>query len=171
MEIPLKPDLSSEINNFQIIGPDLWRGGQPTVNAFTLLKDSGAKTIISLREDQPALQKEREIVTALGMDYYAIPIRLFAVPDEEAIDYFLDIVSDKKNQPCFVHCLHGMDRTGLVVAIYRMQFHDWTFEQAHEELLKMGFHTEFQNLFQVFVAYGERITQNKQRVNKGPIAG
>lgn len=165
MEIPLKPNLSSEISNFQIVGAELWRGGQPTLNAFTLLKESGAKTIISLREDQPAVQKEREIVTALGMDYFAIPIRPFAIPEEEAIDFFLDIVSDRENQPCFVHCLHGMDRTGLVVAIYRMQVHNWSFEEAHEELLKMGFHTEFQNLFQVFVAYAERIKQNKQRAD------
>lgn len=166
MEIPLKPDLSSEISNFQILGPDLWRGGQPTPNAFTLLKNNGAKTIISLREEQTALQKEREIVTALGMDYYAIPMRPFAVPEEEAIEFFLDIVSDPKNQPCFVHCLHGMDRTGLVVAIYRMQKYNWSFEEAQEELLQMGFHMEFQNLFQVFLAYAERIKQKTVNIEK-----
>lgn len=157
MEIPLKSDLESQISNFQILGPDLWRGAQPTPQAFSLLKENGARTVISLREDQPALLKEREIVTALGMNYYAIPMRPFAVPEEESIDFFLDIVCDPENQPCFVHCLHGMDRTGLVSAIYRMQEYNWSFDEAYDELLKMGFHPEFQNLFQVFEAYATRM--------------
>lgn len=165
MEIPLKPDLSNQISNFQILGPDLWRGAQPTPHAFSLLKESGAKTVISLREDQPALLKEKEIVTALGMAYFAIPMRPFAVPEEESIDNFLDIVSDPQNQPCFVHCLHGMDRTGVVAAIYRMQNYDWSFEEAQDELMKMGFHPEFQNLYQAFIAYATRM---KKLPEQGP---
>ena len=50
----------------------------------------------------------------------------------------------------FVHCAHGQDRTGLVVAVYRVR-HGWTKAQAQAEMLRLGFHPTLLGLWQSWV--------------------
>jgi protein tyrosine/serine phosphatase len=42
-------------------------------------------------------------------------------------------------KPVLVHCTHGEDRTGLVVALYRMQHGDSP-ELAYADMVRHGFH-------------------------------
>lgn len=51
-------------------------------------------------------------------------------------------------KPVLVHCKHGADRTGLIVAMYRIVFQNWTKEEALDELLHGGFsfHPVFKNI-------------------------
>jgi protein tyrosine/serine phosphatase len=57
------------------------------------------------------------------------------------IDEVLDLMDDPKAQPVFVHCEHGVDRTGLVVALYRVKYQNWDIEAAHREMVAMGHNT------------------------------
>jgi protein tyrosine/serine phosphatase len=41
--------------------------------------------------------------------------------------------------PVLVHCHHGADRTGCIVAVYRMIVNDWTREAAIEEFRNGGY--------------------------------
>jgi len=58
----------------------------------------------------------------------------------------LKIVSDPKNQPVLVHCQHGADRTGTMVAIYRVYAEGWSMTEAMQELPRFGFHSIWRNL-------------------------
>jgi protein-tyrosine phosphatase len=40
----------------------------------------------------------------------------------------------------FVHCRYGDDRTGMMIAAYRMAVEGWTPEEARQEMEKFGFH-------------------------------
>ena len=40
----------------------------------------------------------------------------------------------------FVHCGGGHDRTGMMVAVYRIVIQEWTKEQAIAEMKDFGFH-------------------------------
>jgi protein tyrosine/serine phosphatase len=40
--------------------------------------------------------------------------------------------------PVFIHCLHGCDRTGTIVACYRIKHHSWSSRTALEEARKYG---------------------------------
>ena len=53
------------------------------------------------------------------------------------------------NQPIYVHCLHGSDRTGLALALYRILKNNWTCKAAIAEAKR----------FQ----YGQRISQQTQK--------
>ncbi|HUV86117.1 MAG TPA: hypothetical protein VMX79_03305, partial [bacterium] len=44
-------------------------------------------------------------------------------------------------RPVFVHCHAGVDRTGFVVAAYRVKVEGWTPEKAYEEMARLGFHS------------------------------
>jgi len=47
-----------------------------------------------------------------------------------------------------IHCKHGADRTGLIVAMYRIVFQNWTKEQAIDEMTQgdFGFHQIYSNI-------------------------
>ena len=63
------------------------------------------------------------------------------VPAERppAIDRFLEIMRDPKNHPVLIHCKAGLHRTGVLTAVYRMEYQRWTPQQAIAELRANGF--------------------------------
>jgi len=59
---------------------------------------------------------------------------------------FLRIVTDPAGQPVFVHCREGEDRTGMMVAVYRMVVQDWPKGKAMAEMKRMGFNEVWEPL-------------------------
>src|SRR2546430_2746714 len=53
-----------------------------------------------------------------------------------------------KNGKIFVHCEHGQDRTGLVVACYRVQAEGWSKAKAEKEMFDHGFHKILHGLWE-----------------------
>jgi protein tyrosine/serine phosphatase len=69
------------------------------------------------------------------------------IEDKDVIR-FLQIVTDPKRIPVFVHCQHGADRTGTMCAIYRITIQYWSKDEAIDEMTKGGFgyHSIWRNL-------------------------
>jgi tyrosine-protein phosphatase SIW14 len=61
---------------------------------------------------------------------------------------FLRIATDPTKQPVFLHCQHGSDRTGTMIAVYRMTVDGWTVNEAIDEMMRggYGFHSMWTNL-------------------------
>ena len=57
-------------------------------------------------------------------------------------------MAQEKNRPVFIHCKHGADRTGTMVAFYRLVFEGWSKAEALREMREggFGFHKIWQNL-------------------------
>jgi protein tyrosine/serine phosphatase len=64
----------------------------------------------------------------------------------EEVVRFLRIVTDPVNHPILVHCQHGADRTGTMVAAYRIFIQGWNPEEAIRELPHFGFHPIWSHL-------------------------
>ena len=60
----------------------------------------------------------------------------------------LRILGDAERGPVLVHCKHGADRTGMVVALYRMVYQGWDRQKAIQEMRKggYGFHSIYRGL-------------------------
>ena len=144
---------SHYLPNFHSVTEQIFRGGQPSEEGLDLLKQKGIATIINLREETTAIEAERAYVQSIGLHYISIPLRPFDIPTTESIEKFLILIHEKKHQPFFIHCLHGMDRTGLLVGLYRLKYSDWTYESTLEEMLALGFHQAFKNLSSVLDSY------------------
>ena len=71
-------------------------------------------------------------------------------PHDDDVVRFLQIVTDESRLPAFVHCRRGADRTGMMVAIYRIAVQGWDKEQAIAEMTQGGFrfNSGWQNLVQ-----------------------
>ncbi|NUP08121.1 MAG: protein-tyrosine-phosphatase [Polyangiaceae bacterium] len=121
--------------NFAKVSDVLYRGAQPTAEGFRTLKNMGVKTVVSLR----MLHSDRKMLEGTGLQYRRISAKAWH-PEDEDVARVLKIVEDPKNQPVFVHCEHGADRTGTVVAAYRMVEQGWTNEEAAAELQAFGYH-------------------------------
>ncbi len=129
--------------NFHRVSDQLYRGAQPTEAGFRKLKEMGVRTVVNLR----SFHSDRSEIGETGLAYEHIYMKAWH-PEEKEIVRFLQIVTDKRRQPVFVHCLHGADRTGTMCAIYRVAVGGWSKDRAIAEMTqeRYGFHKVWQNL-------------------------
>jgi len=129
---------SKNLPNFHKVNCSLFRGGQPKKDGFAELKELGIRTVIYLRSKEDKAEREKKLAEAAGMNFIHFPLGNWDRPDRENIDRVLAVIDAAENQPVFVHCKRGADRTGTVIAAYRMTHDSWDEKQASDEAEKLG---------------------------------
>ncbi len=133
----------SDLPNLHRVDDSLFRGAQPDDKGYPALKKMGIKTVVNLR----AFHSDEEQCQANALTYVNIPIKTWDTEPEEIVA-FLKVMQDPEQQPVFVHCLHGADRTGMMCAFYRIVVQDWSKEEAINEMRNGGynFHEMWHNI-------------------------
>ena len=133
--------------NLHRVSANLYRGAQPTAAGMRTLQEMGIKTVINLR----GFHSDRKEAAGTGLTLAAISFKTWH-PDDKDVVRFLKLVTDRQREPIFVHCQHGADRTGLMIAIYRVAVEGWTKRDAIEEMTTgdFGFHPAWKNLIAYF---------------------
>lgn len=136
-----RPVVSERLNNFWQVNPWLYRSAQPYVDGFRELQQRGIGEVLDLRLYHLDVPAEDTRLTLHRSPMFAADI------DEKRVISALQVIANAR-QPVLVHCLHGSDRTGLVVAMYRVVCQDWSKQQAIEEMVNggYGYHTLFGNI-------------------------
>jgi protein tyrosine phosphatase (PTP) superfamily phosphohydrolase (DUF442 family) len=139
----------------------LYRCGQLPVAGFREAFDRfGIRTVVNIREEDrdPLLAPdwlahdlgrkgtttEAELCRACGVNYVQIDGGVLECPEggrPAAVDAFLRVCDDPANFPILLHCKAGRDRTGLLTAVWRMEYEGRTKAQAVNELRANGFVT------------------------------
>jgi protein tyrosine/serine phosphatase len=127
-----------ELPRFQQVGEKLFRGGQPTDGGINKLHDLGINTVINLRGASERTRAEEKEVRALGLNYFNVPLPNWARPQHTRVARILELINAPENGRVFIHCKDGVDRTGMIVAIYRMKHDGWTADQALAEAERSG---------------------------------
>lgn len=83
-------------------------------------------------------ETEGNEVGKFGMQYVAIPWHC-PLPNDDVFVRFLKLLQENPNKKVFVHCRLGEDRTGMMVAAYRMAAQGWTADEAMREMQQFGF--------------------------------
>lgn len=136
----LENQAHAEILRFQEVAPGIYRGSQPeSPQDYDLLQDLGIRTIINLRTSDDLIAQEGEIAEARGMRFLSFPMNSFFAPKKSKINAILSELTRPENQPVFVHCKHGKDRTGLVIGLYRVEFENVDRHEAYAEMRAIGF--------------------------------
>ena len=143
---------SPGLPNLHCVNAKLYRSAQPTKEGFEFLSrqsrlwndDPPIKTVLSLR----AFDDDDAFLPATST------LRLEQIrfktwhPENEDVVKFLRIVTTPSLQPVLVHCQHGSDRTGTMIAVYRVIIDGWSKDDAVREMTNggFGFHPMWQNL-------------------------
>jgi len=135
-----KPIMVRVITNFHMVTPGILRGAQPNDQALGYLKSiASVKTVLNLRNETNLVAHEKQVVESLGMTYISIPMIGTNAQDPGAIDAALAVLTSQGLQPVFIHCMAGKDRTGLVLAAYRVRYEHWLLDDAIQEMLLYGY--------------------------------
>ena len=95
---------------------------------------------MNIDNDDEAIAFEQKRAAELGMDMISKPLSAFKPPHHSTVDEILEIISDSKRYPLFLHCKHGEDRTGMIAGLYRVEYQNWSPQDAYEEMKNLGFH-------------------------------
>jgi len=124
------------IGNFGEVTPTLFRGAQPTDEGFKALAKAGIDIVVDLRGNRTS--SEGKEVRRLGMQYVAIPWHC-PFPSDAVFVRFLKLLQENPTKKVFVHCRLGDDRSGMMIAAYRMAAQGWTADEAMLEMQQFGF--------------------------------
>ncbi len=103
------------------------------------LSDHKIKTVIDLRdgEEQTELNpetkkqvgaEENAIDKISGVHYFNLPTD--QIPQDSTVKKFLNIMDNPKNYPVLIHCHHGVGRSRLFSSIYRIEYENFSNEDA-----------------------------------------
>ena len=141
----------AEIQRFISVSPSIMRGSQPeNQEDYQLLVSHGVHTILNLRTTEKDIDLEKKMADTLQMGFVSIPMSGFWAPDEDDMTRAIKTLTNPHLQPVFVHCLHGKDRTGLVIGLYRVLVEGWPRDKAYQEMKEIGFNPWLMGLYHYF---------------------
>ncbi|HEY7426136.1 MAG TPA: dual specificity protein phosphatase family protein [Gemmataceae bacterium] len=141
----------------RIVDPGrLYRSGQMTADGFAdAVERYHIRTILNVQDEVPDPDidlsfwsgrtiKESELCRELGVRYVHLMPTLISrrlVPQHRppAIEHLLAVLDDESNYPVLIHCHAGLHRTGILTAVYRMEYQGWTADEAFREMKAQGF--------------------------------
>jgi tyrosine-protein phosphatase SIW14 len=151
--------------NFRIVEEGvLYRSGQLSPKGLErILDEHRIKTVITLRdseENEAIIQQggepnappelapdyqEELFCRNRGIHYVRISPRNWSSPDngqppvQQNLNELLRVLDNPKNHPVLIHCFRGVHRTGAYCAIFRMEYHRWSNEDAIQEMKTLGY--------------------------------
>ena len=125
------------IPNFDRVNANLYRGAQPNSAGIASLRRLGVKTIINLRMTNDIWAPEPALARAAGIGYTNIPLVSIQRPTDAQVAQVLAAIKTAPG-PVFIHCHFGADRTGTLIACYRIKHDRWSSETALHEAVQHG---------------------------------
>lgn len=137
-----QPMLGADVANWHRVDDQLYRCGQPDRQGMRALAAQGVRTVVNLR----SWHSDRDEIAGTGIALVEVPASAGSMDYQDLVQALRAVVRAEK--PVAVHCWHGSDRTGAVVAAWRVAVSGWTAQEALDEMVAGGFgHSElFDNL-------------------------
>ena len=125
--------------NFAKVETTVACAGATSPEALAEVKKLGYASVINLRVPGEAgfdADVEATAARAAGINYVHLPFNA-ASPDPMLVDNFLKAVTDKANQPAFIHCASA-NRAAALWMIKRIAVDKWAVDRAAEEAAALG---------------------------------
>lgn len=151
---------SQGIGNLQKAADGIFRGARPiSTDEIQQLAGMGIKNIVDLQggdmnfkywklmswnepgELPESIAAEKSVANSLNMGFINAPLDsldVVTVDEDKLIDDTLNYMHNQSNQPLYVHCEHGKDRTGLIIALYKVKYLGMSVNDAHDEWVNLG---------------------------------
>lgn len=128
------PGCSRALYNFGAVEPGrIYRAAQPSPLFLRwVVARHGIRTLVNLRGRTRGF--ESAFAARNGLRLFSFRLSSRRPPTADQVQRFLDVVSDPENQPVLVHCRGGVDRSGYMMGIYRVERSGWSPERAVHEM-------------------------------------
>lgn len=130
------------VPNLAEVEPGIWRGGQPSLSGWTYLKGVGVSNVVKLNVESEGSDASAK---ALGFRVAYIPI----TTQQQMIGPVrpqLELALKEIHPGTFVHCTHGVNRTGTLIILYRIKVDGWIKPGAIAEADSFGWDSSFHAL-------------------------
>jgi len=127
------------ITNFARVETTVACAGAVTTSAVAEIKKMGFAAIFNLRlANEPGVDIDAESAAAkaAGIKFFHLPFNGSA-PDPAVVDQFLKAISEKGNEPAFIHCASG-NRASAFWLIKRVLVDKWDIDRASAEAADLG---------------------------------
>jgi uncharacterized protein (TIGR01244 family) len=127
------------IVNFSKVETTVACAGATTPAALAEVKRMGYASVINLRvagEPGADIDASAAAAKAVGINFIHIPFNA-ASPDPMLVDNFIKAVTDKANQPAFIHCASA-NRAAALWMVKRLVVDKWDVERASTEAAALG---------------------------------
>ncbi|SJZ82319.1 Protein tyrosine/serine phosphatase [Chitinophaga eiseniae] len=133
---------SGNVRNLHQVSDSIFRSAQPDHEDFSTLRKYGVASVLNLR----SRHSDSAAATNTGLHLFHVEMEAKQFTDKEVIAA-LRVLRDAP-KPVLVHCRHGSDRTGVVIAMYRVVMQHWSREEAIGEMERggFGFHQQYTNI-------------------------
>jgi protein tyrosine/serine phosphatase len=131
-------------NHFLTVTPGvLYRSGLLRSQNLEYVFDKyGIKTVVNLIDPGPKnaqqLGEEMRIAAERGVRFVDMPMVPETPPSDEQLASWLALIDDPSNHPVLVHCKHGVVRTGMMVAVYEVEYLDRENRDILEDIPMFG---------------------------------
>ncbi|WP_375156931.1 tyrosine-protein phosphatase [Klebsiella aerogenes] len=126
-------------DNFYRVTPELYRSAQPNRLQMQSLERIGIRSVLNLRQ----WHSDAHEAQGTGLILYRVPMNAAAINDDDVV-IALSLLH-RAAKPALVHCWHGSDRTGMIVALYQLLFSHATKSEVLAELHRpeYGYHQQY----------------------------
>lgn len=132
-----QPVSGGGVDNWYRVSSDLFRCAQPSADGMRSLQAYGIASVVNLREHH----SDADEVAGSDLLLIEIPLKAHDLNHERLVEVLAALRAAPK--PLAVHCWHGSDRTGAVVAGWRVAVEGWTPKAALDEMVSGGFGHSF----------------------------
>jgi protein tyrosine/serine phosphatase len=126
------------LDNLHKVSNRIFRSAQPTKIGMKNAETLGIGTVISLRSKQ----KDEKFAEGTNLNLIHVSMRAWNPRYEDAVEVMRLLNPDNvdlNKKPILIHCYHGADRTGMMIALYRIVYQNWEKEEALSEMLNGGY--------------------------------
>ena len=136
------PVPSKHLRNFYRLDDRVYRSAQPNGKGFQELQQLGIRNVLSFRNHH----SDKDEANGTTVRLYRIKMEAGEIRDEQVAEALRIIRT--ADGPVLIHCWHGSDRTGLISAMYRVLYQNWSKDEAIDELMKggYGYHSLYRNI-------------------------
>jgi len=150
----------------------LYRGGKPRGQGYDQLQEMKIDIVVDLNTSSKNVEREKTETESRGMRYVSLPWSPRSLPADNQVAEFLRLIRENPPKKIFVHCKRGADRTGVIVAIFRIARQGWTPEQALAEMERFKFHGLWYRQMKRYVRqFPAKLKANPALAGEAPAAG
>lgn len=134
--------------NFRHVAEQIYAGGAPDAAFLSFFKGTlNGKTVLSLDANvstaiDPIIQNLNKSGQGQKINHITFPLNASEQTVTDNVKNLIRAVQNNlltNSQPIYVHCLHGSDRTGFTLALFRTMKQNWDCDQAIGEAKRFGY--------------------------------